>query len=197
MGVSVAAPVGPIGILTIRRTLAHGRLSGLATGLGVATADAIYASIAAFSLTLVASFLSNLADPIRLVGGIFLLYLGVKAFVAPPAERAATAGGNSVVAMYGSALALTLTNPPTIFIFLGIFTGTGLIPANAESDAARSLVVVLGVFLGSVTWWAFLSGMVSLLRERFTPRMMRWVNRLSGAILIAFALWALAGLFAR
>ena len=186
-----------MGILTIRRTLAHGRLSGFATGLGVATADAVYASIAAFSLTLIANILTSIEIPVRIVGGIFLIYLGVKAFSTPPAEREARAEGSSLFGMYGSAFALTMTNPQTILAFLGIFTGSGLISTTVESSADRSLVVVLGVFAGSILWWTFLSGMVSLLRERFTPGMMRWVNRLSGTIIIAFALWALGGLLTR
>ncbi|MCC6613996.1 MAG: LysE family translocator [Anaerolineae bacterium] len=186
-----------MGILTIRRTLAHGRLSGLATGLGVATADGVYASIAAFGLTLIASFLTSIEVPVRIIGGLFLIYLGVKAFSAAPAERGARAEGSGLLGMYGSAFALTMTNPQTILAFLGIFTGSGLISATTEASPNESLVVVLGVFGGSVLWWTFLSGIVSLLRERFTPNMMRWVNRFSGAIIIAFALWALGGLLAR
>lgn len=194
IGVSVAAPVGPIGVLTIRRTLAHGRLAGLVTGLGVATADAFYSIIAAFGLTLLADFLISIQMPIRLVGGLFLLYLGIKTLLTMPATHAAHAEGRNLVGMYTSALALTATNPMTILAFAGIFVGSGLMMDGGAASPVESLLIVVGVFSGSLLWWLFLSGGVSLLRERFTPGMMRWVNRISGGIIVAFALITLYGL---
>lgn len=191
---SVAAPVGPIGVLTIRRTLAHGWLAGLITGLGVATADAFYSTIAAFGLTLLADFLISIQMPIRLVGGVFLLYLGIRTLVSTPATHAAQAEGRNLVGMYTSALALTATNPMTILAFAGIFVGSGLMMDGGAASPAESVLIVIGVFSGSLLWWLFLSGGVSLLRERFTPEMMRWVNRISGGVIIAFALVTLYGL---
>ena len=190
----MAAPVGPIGILTIRRTLAQGRAAGFATGLGVASADALYAAVAAFSLTVIANLLTGLEVPIRLIGGAFLIYLGLRTFSAAPADHAASAGGRNLPGMFASAFALTLTNPQTILAFVGIFTGSGLLTGVGEGPPLLPLIVVIGVFCGSTLWWLVLSTGVGLLRERFTPSVMRWVNRLSGAIIIAFALWALAGL---
>jgi threonine/homoserine/homoserine lactone efflux protein len=194
--VSVAAPVGPIGVLTIRRTLAHGRLAGLITGLGVATADAFYSTIAAFGLTLLADFLISIQMPIRLVGGLFLLYLGIKTLMSTPADHAAQAEGRNLVGMYTSALALTATNPMTILAFAGIFVGSGLMLDGGAASPVESVLIVIGVFCGSLLWWLFLSGGVSLARERFTPAMMRWVNRISGGFIIAFALVTLYGLIA-
>jgi threonine/homoserine/homoserine lactone efflux protein len=193
IGVSVAAPVGPIGVLTIRRTLTHGRLAGFATGLGVASADAVYASIAAFSLTLIATFLISVAGPIRITGGIVLLYLGFKALTAAPADQAARAGGGSLPGMFASAFGLTLANPPTILTFLTLFSSTGALTAVPDLGAAGPTVIVLGVFAGSVLWWLGLSLAVSLLRSRFTPGVLRWVNRFSGLLIIGLALWALSG----
>ena len=180
-------------MLTIRRTLAHGRLAGFVTGLGVATADGLYSIVAAFSLSFIANTLIGVQTPIRLIGGVFLLYLGIKTLLAKPVEAAAKADGTGLTGMYGSALALTITNPMTIIAFAGIFAGAGLALENDESSLLPLLVVV-GVFSGSALWWFTLTGVVSLLRGRFTPSVMRWVNRISGAVIIAFALNTLAGL---
>jgi threonine/homoserine/homoserine lactone efflux protein len=192
--VSVAAPVGPLGVLTIRRTLAHGRLAGFVTGLGVATADGLYSIVAAFSLSFIANTLIGIQTPVRLIGGIFLLYLGIKTLLAKPAENAAAAGGTGLLGMYGSALALTITNPMTIIAFAGIFVGAGLELGGEGASPLLPLVVVIGVFSGSALWWFTLTSVVNVLRGRFTPRVMQWVNRISGAVIIAFALNTLAGL---
>jgi threonine/homoserine/homoserine lactone efflux protein len=192
IGLSIAAPVGPIGVLCIRRTLAEGRLAGLATGLGAATADALYGAVAGFGVTAVTGLLLGWEGAIRLVGGLFLCYLGAKTLRAAPAERPATAGGRGLLGAYGSALALTLTNPLTILSFAAIFAGLGA-GATAGSYAGAALLV-LGVLLGSALWWLILSGVVSLARGRLTPAALRWVNRLSGGVLIAFGIAALVSL---
>jgi threonine/homoserine/homoserine lactone efflux protein len=192
IGLSIAAPVGPIGVLCIRRTLAEGRLAGLVTGLGAATADAIYGAVAGFGITAIAGLLLRQQGLIRLVGGLFLCYLGVRTLLATPAERAAAASGRTLLQSYGSALALTLTNPLTILSFAAIFAGLGAGTTTGSYDAAALLV--LGVLLGSALWWLILSGGVSILRARLTPAALRWINRLSGGILLIFGLVALASL---
>jgi threonine/homoserine/homoserine lactone efflux protein len=192
LGFSIAAPVGPIGVLCIRRTLAEGRTAGFVSGLGAATADAIYGSIAAFGLTVVSSFLTSQQIALRLVGGAFLCYLGVRTLLARPADRAATAEGNGLVGSYASTFFLTLTNPMTIFSFIAVFAGFGFVSGNA--DLLSAVFLVLGVFCGSAFWWLLLSGGVSLFRLRFDMRALRWVNWISGAIITAFgvlALWSL------
>ncbi len=190
LGFSIAAPVGPIGVLCIRRTLAEGHRVGFVSGLGAATADAIYGSIAAFGLTLVSGFLVSQQDGLRLVGGAFLCTLGVKTFRERPAERAATATGHGLPRAYVSTLGLTLTNPATILAFAAIFAGLGI--GKAGGDYGSALALVVGVFTGSAAWWLLLSGGVHLLRGKVTVRRLRWVNRLSGAILAGFGLAALA-----
>jgi threonine/homoserine/homoserine lactone efflux protein len=187
IGLSIAAPVGPIGVLCIRRTLADGRLHGLVSGLGAATADAFYGFVAAFGLTLISDFLLNQSDWLRLVGGAFLLYLGVRTLRATPAADPALVSPvqRGLFGAYGSTFALTLTNPMTIFAFMGIFAGLGGDTASSYSAAA---VMVLGVFAGSALWWLTLSGGVSLLRGRFDTRLLGWVNRLSGVVILLFAL---------
>ncbi|MEW6579095.1 MAG: LysE family transporter [Chloroflexota bacterium] len=189
IGFSIAAPVGPIGVLCIRRTLAGGRLHGLASGLGAATADASYGAVAGFGLTAVSGVLVEQQVWLRLIGGLFLCALGIRTILARPASEAASASRNGLLGAYVSTFALTLTNPLTILSFVAIFAGLGIAETGADYGAALTLVA--GVFVGSAAWWLLLSGGVSLLRERFTPRRMRWVNRLSGAVLIAFGLAAL------
>ncbi|MFB0536791.1 MAG: LysE family translocator [Anaerolineae bacterium] len=189
IGFCIAAPVGPIGVLCIRRTLAEGRASGLVSGLGAATADAIYGCIAGFGLTFISSILISQQGWLRLIGGGFLCYLGLKTFLAKPAEQAASAGGNGLVGAYASTSFLTLTNPMTILSFAAVFAGLGVASASGNYVSAGALV--LGVFMGSALWWLTLSGVVGAFRTRFNPHGLRWVNRISGVIITGFGLLAL------
>jgi threonine/homoserine/homoserine lactone efflux protein len=192
IGFSIAAPVGPIGVLCIRRSLTEGRLTGLVTGLGAATADAFYGSIAVFGLTILSSFLIGQAGWIRLVGGLFLTYMGIKTLLSKPAERPAQVGGMNLAGAYSSTLLLTLTNPMTILSFAAIFAGLGAGLSGHGYGAAIS--VVTGVFAGSSCWWLLLSSGASLLRSRLTPGILLWVNRLSGLIILIFATVILSGI---
>jgi threonine/homoserine/homoserine lactone efflux protein len=192
IGFSIAAPVGPIGVLCIRRTLAAGRLTGLVSGLGAATADAFYGSVAGFGLTLVSGLLISQQLWLRVVGGLFLCYLGVRTFVSLPSERAADAGARGLLGAYLSTLVLTLTNPLTILSFTVIFAGLGIV--SAQSNYLSAALLVLGVFTGSALWWLLLSGGVSLFQTLFTPARLRWVNRVSGAIIAGFGVLALLSL---
>jgi threonine/homoserine/homoserine lactone efflux protein len=192
IGFSIAAPVGPIGVLCIRRTLAEGRLSGLASGLGAATADALYGCIAGFGLTFISSFLINQQLWFRLIGGGFLAYLGIKTFLSKPSEQEASAMGIGIIGAYTSTFFLTLTNPMTILSFAAIFAGLGMTTAGGNYLAAS--ILVLGVFMGSALWWLLLSGGVSMMRTKFNPRGLSWVNRISGAIILAFSLLVLLSL---
>ncbi len=188
IGLAIAAPVGPIGLLCIRRTLAAGRTVGFVTGLGAATADAFYGGVAAFGLTLLTQFLFDQQAWLRLVGAGFLCFLGVRTFLARPSDRPAEAGGAGLLGAYASTLFLTLTNPVTILAFMGIFAGLGAVRPGSDSPA---WILVLAVFLGSASWWLVLSGGVSVLRGRLTSLHLQWLNRLSGGILVLFGLLAL------
>ncbi len=145
IGFSIAAPVGPIGVLCIRRTLAEGQLYGLVSGLGAATADALYGCVAAFGLTFVSGFLIGHKLWLSLIGGLFLLYLGIKTLLSTPAENAARAEGKGLFGAYASTFLLTVTNPMTILSFVAIFAALGL--GNATGSYASALILVLGVFL--------------------------------------------------
>ncbi len=192
LGLAVAAPVGPIGVLVIRRTLARGRGYGFATGLGTATADTLYASIAGFGLTSVAALLTGISGWTRLIGGLFLCYLGLTTMLSRPADEAAKEGGAGLSGAYLSSLLLTITNPLTILSFAALFAGLGI--ASTDRDYASASLLVLGVFLGSATWWFTLSGATSLLRARFDARWLRWVNRVSGVIILVGGVVALRSL---
>lgn len=192
IGFSIAAPVGPIGVLCIRRTLAKGRLSGLVSGLGAATADAIYGCVAGFGLTFISNILVSQQIWLRLIGGAFLCYLGLKTFLSKPAEQAASAEGNGLVGAYASTFFLTLTNPMTILSFAAIFAGLGVAGASGNYVSAGTLV--LGVFMGSALWWLILSGVADVFRTKLNPHRLRWVNRISGVIITGFGLLALLSL---
>jgi len=192
IGISIAAPVGPIGVLCIRRTLAEGRTTGLVSGLGAATADALYGCVAGFGLAFISSFLIAQQFWLRLIGGVFLCYLGIKTLLAKPAEQAAATMGNGLVGAYALTFFLTLTNPMTILSFAAIFAGLGL--AGTGRDYASAGVLVLGVFMGSALWWLVLSGGVDAFRGRFNLQGLQWVNRVSGVIIAGFGLFALASI---
>lgn len=191
IGFSIAAPVGPIGVLCIRRTLAQGRLHGLVSGLGAATIDAAYGCVAGFGLTAVSGLLVSQKVWLQLAGGLFLLYLGLRTFFERPVVRPADAARHGLAGAYLSTLAFTLTNPLTILSFAAVFAGLGLAAGTGSYGAA--LVLVLGVFLGSGAWWLLLSQGVSLFGSRLNMPTLRWVNRFSGAIIIVFGLAALWG----
>ena len=189
IGFSIAAPVGPIGILCIRRTLAEGRVPGFISGLGAATADAFYGCIAGFGLTFISSFLINQQGCFRLVGGVFLLYLGMRAFLARPPEEPSSREGTGLMDAYASTFFLTLTNPMTLLAFAAIFAGLGV--ASEGKGYFSAGILVMGVFLGSTLWWVILSSGVGMFRKRFDLRALRWVNRISGILITSFGLISL------
>jgi threonine/homoserine/homoserine lactone efflux protein len=193
IGFSIAAPVGPIGVLCIRRTLTEGRISGFVSGMGAATADALYGCVAGFGVTYISNFLMGQQFWFRLIGALFLAYLGVKAFVSKPAEAPSEAVGMGLAGAYASTLFLTLTNPVTILAFAAIFAGLGL--GNSGGDYTAGMLLVVGVFLGSAAWWLFLSTGMGLFRRWFNGPRLRWVNRLSGAIIGGFGFLAFLSLF--
>lgn len=191
LGFSVAAPVGPIGLLCIRRTLAEGRARGLATGLGAATADACYGAVAAFGLSAISGLLLAGQGPLRLLGGLFLCYLGYRTTHTPPTQQAAVGGGRGLWGAYFSTFGLTLTNPLTILSFGVLFAGLGL---AGTGDYGTAAALVGGVALGSAAWWLLLTTVVDLLRGRVAGPWLQWINRVAGLAVAGFGLWILASL---
>jgi threonine/homoserine/homoserine lactone efflux protein len=194
IGLSVAAPVGPMGVLCIRRTLTRGSLNGFISGLGIATADASFAAIAAFGLTTVSNLLVDNQSWIRLIGGLFLCYLGFKtltshAWSGDTTDDEPESGG--LIGAYSSTFGLTLTNPTTIISFAAIFAGFGV-----AEPGVGAISLVLGVFLGSALWWLILALGMGRLRLRCGPAQLTWVNRLSGVVILGFGGLALMSLVA-
>ncbi len=190
LGFTIAAAVGPISLLCIRRTLAEGRLVGLVSGMGVATADATYGAIAAFGLTAITDLLVDWRRPLGIIGGVFLFWLSWRTLRSVPsaATAAGTNGRRGLPAAYLSTLGLTLTNPMTILSFAALFVGLGV----TASDMAGAALTTVGVFAGSAAWWVVLVTVVGALRSRLTPAGLRRVNLGSGLVIGAFAIVAIA-----
>ena len=195
-GFVLAATVGPMWVLCLRRTLAAGALVGFASGMGIAVADALYGAVAAFGLAAASSFLLGHGFWIGLVGSAFLLWLGAKTLLAKPVpieagKEPAESSARRLAAAFFSTLGLTLANPPTILAFAAIFAGLGL---AANADYAIAAAVVAGVFLGSAGWWVILAASAGRLRSRLGPDWMRAINVVSGLTILGFAAWQLAQL---
>jgi len=187
-GFLLAATVGPMWVLCFRRSLAQGPLAGFVSGMGIAVADGLYGTVAAFGLTAISGFLLRHSFWIGLAGGIFLLYLGAKTLLAQPAPEGGADEKISHSKAFLSTLGLTLANPPTILAFAAIFAGLGLV----SSDYDTAALVVLGVFLGSASWWIALAAGAGALRGRIGPKLFRAINLVSGLSILAFAAWQLA-----
>jgi threonine/homoserine/homoserine lactone efflux protein len=181
IGFAMAVPIGPIGIMCIRKTLTEGRLRGLVIGLGAATADLLYGCVAAFGLTVIANTLNSERIWIRLVGGTLLLFLGVRTFRALPANPNIPENNNGILRSYLTTVFLTLTNPLTIFAFIAVFAALGL-GTGLSYFSASSLVA--GVFIGSCLWFLSLSSGVTFFRKKLDLVGLRWVNRIAGVLII-------------
>lgn len=193
IGLSIAAPVGPIGLLCIQRTLDHGARIGFLSGLGAATADGVYGAIGAFGLAAVTRFFVTLAAPLALCGAAFLVWMGCRMLrVAPTSEPAGVPDVGSSWSAFASVFALTLTNPATIVSFIAVFATLG---GDAATTTSAALVMVGGVLSGSALWWLVLALGVAGVRHRIGPRLRLAINRCSGVFLLGFAAWQLATVF--
>ncbi|MHB8891753.1 MAG: LysE family translocator [Candidatus Limnocylindrales bacterium] len=193
IGFAVAFALGPIGLLVIRRTIDRGWAYGFLSGAGVATADAAYGAIAAFGLTAVTEILVGIDRPLGIVGGAVLLLMAVRAFRAAasgPALEAQRQGRRleGKATAFATMVGLTLTNPATILSFAALFASIGA----GTGGAGGAALVVVGVFAGSVTWWAILTGAVAGLRAHLTPGIVRGLNTVSALAIGALGLAALA-----
>lgn len=191
IGFSIAAPVGPIGVLCIRRTLVHGWRIGFVSGLGAATADGAFALIGGLGMTALSALLVQQQMWLRLIGGAFLCYLGLRTFLAKPALKGADAPDQpSAWGAYGSTVLLTFTNPATILMFAGLFAGM------SQLAAGGAVWFALGIFIGSALWWLLLAAIAGLLRRSFSPNAMLWINRISGIVIFAFGVAAIVSAIA-
>jgi threonine/homoserine/homoserine lactone efflux protein len=191
IGFSLAAPVGPVGVLCIRRTLAHGSKRGLIIGLSAASADMVYGLVAAFGVTLISQFISQEQHWIRLIGGIVLLILGYRTFISHPATDTAISGKNGHARTFVSTFFLTLTNPMTFFAFAAIFAGIGL--DKTIGFHGYSLFLVAGIFFGSLSWFTLLTSLVHFFRDIITTDGLVIINKIAGSLLSLFgviAIWS-------
>ncbi len=193
IGIAIAVPVGPIGILCIRRTLSQGRAIGFLSGIGAATADALYGAVAGLGLTFLSDFLIAHRIWLHLMGAGFLCILGIRTLFSKPSEPGKCAEGDSRFNAYLSTFFLTLTNPMTLLFFLAVFAGIGIGTAKHHYLAAGFLVS--GVFIGSAIWWLFLIIFTGMLQGLFNESRMKWLNRISGLLIIAFGIFAFLDLF--
>jgi threonine/homoserine/homoserine lactone efflux protein len=191
IGFSLAAPVGPIGVLCIRRTIAHGSKRGLIVGLSAAAADMVYGIVAAFGITLVSNFISNQQHWIRLVGGCILLILGYHTLRSHPSTDTTTQETNGQTRIFLSTFLLTLTNPMTMFAFAAVFAGIGV--EKALNNHWTASLLVAGVFLGSLTWFSSLTALVHFFKENISNNGIVLINKIAGSLLILFgalSLWS-------
>jgi threonine/homoserine/homoserine lactone efflux protein len=197
VGFAIAAPVGPVGLLCIRRTFAHGPSTGLATGLGAAAADAMYGLVAALGVGAVASLLLEHASTLRIAGGMLMALLGMASLRrarqpagTAPAAVAPTPSG--LLGAFGTTFALTASSPMTILSFAGLLAALAPPEGSLAGSLAGGLLLVAGVFTGSIAWWLILVGGVSASRKAIAPNAIRWIEAVSGVALLAFAAWSLA-----
>jgi threonine/homoserine/homoserine lactone efflux protein len=182
-GLAIAAPVGPIGLLCIRRTITNGRRAGLVTGLGAATADFAYGLIAALGLTSLSYWLATANSWLHWAGAAFLLWIGVRTLMEKSATASVDAPARGLLPIFGTTFLLTIANPMTLVSFLGLIAGLGAI--------SRGYLLAAGIFMGSVMWWLILTSLANCFRSRMGASGLLWVNRVAGLVLIGFALVSL------
>ncbi len=194
LGFSIAAPVGPIGVLCINRTLTRGALIGFASGLGAACADAVYGALAVSGISAVTNLFASAALILRVLGGAYLLWLAYSIWRSPPQDKevSATATESTIAGAFASTFALTLTNPMTILSFAAIVSAIGI---DAGKEMSSALFLIAGVFFGSALWWLILSGCTGMVANRLSGRLLSNINRISAGMIGAFACWALIGSF--
>ncbi len=187
VGFLIAAPVGPVNVMCVRRTIMHGRLVGLVSGMGAATADTIFGAIAAFGLSFVYELLMTERLWLGIGGGVLLLIMGMRTLLAEPPQASDAPDPPNLLGDYTSTLFLTLTNPVTVVSFLADFTAVGVAAQPGEPIGLDDWVLLLGVFLGASTWWLLLTEMIALFHGRIPLTILRWTNRIAGAVILAFA----------
>ena len=192
VGVAIAVPVGPIGVLCVRRTILRGPVSGLISGLGAAIADTLFGCIAALGLTEVSDTLIEHQAWLKLAGGAFLCAIGLRSFTTDPKPPSQSAADRNLFGDFMSTFLLTLTNPVTILALAAIFAALGVV--DEELDWAHTMTLVGGVFAGSSSWWLLLAGITLPIRGRLDPNHLEWVSRVAGVLLLASGLYVLASI---
>jgi threonine/homoserine/homoserine lactone efflux protein len=194
IGLTLAVPVGPISLLCIRRAVADGRLHGIVSGLGVATADSLYAAVAVMGLTVISGFIVAQQIFFRAITGLVLIGVGAKVFLSLPDEPVENGRHEPYSRNYLSMLAITLANPLTILFFIVVLPGFGIVIGG--TSPLTSFEFVVGIFSGSVLWWVILCGAVASVRSRFSVQNLQLINHISGALIVLFGIGTLLLLLA-
>jgi threonine/homoserine/homoserine lactone efflux protein len=201
IGFIVAAPIGPINLICIRRTLAFGSLNGLVSGFGATAADGIFAAIIGFGLTAIRHWIEGWSETLQIAGGVLLLGFGIHTYFADPLHGREIryegghhhgGGKHAFLRSFASTFAIALSNPATLFAFAALFTGFGGIVASENAGPAQAAVVVIGVMVGSGLWWVTMTSVVGLLHARIDARVMRIITHVSGIVVSIFGLGMLA-----
>ena len=190
-GLIVTAPLGPLGILCIQRTINRGWISGLITGVAAAFADIMYAIIAGFGVSVIANFLDENQLTIRIVGGIIVAILGVRIYMSNPAKqfRRQKTQKRTYISDFVSGFLITITNPIVIVFFGAAFASLGL----DEAESGKSVILtILGVFMGAVGWWIGLTVLVNIFRDKINLRKLWWINKITGVFVAIFGLVIIA-----
>ena len=195
IGLMASIPLGPIGVLCIQRTLSKNHRAGFVSGLGAATADTIFATVAFFSLTFVMAFIQEHLVQIKALGGICVIIVGMRIFLTNPVIqiRRNRAGKTNLWQDYLSVFLITLANPAFILVFVALFATFGF--SNEILGALNGTAMIVGVFCGASAWWFILTFTVNLVRKKFRPRHLLWMNRIAGAIIVVLGAVAILSMF--
>jgi threonine/homoserine/homoserine lactone efflux protein len=191
IGFAMAIPIGPLGIMCIRRTLSNGRIQGLIIGLGAATADMVFSAVAAFGLTFISDILDSQRILIRIIGGSLLFLLGIKTFLTQPRDPKLRIDNTGLIKSYLYSVFITLTNPFTVFAFIAVFATFGLVKGITNFSASA---LVSGIFIGSFLWFLCLSSAIMLFRKKIDVRGLSWANKIGGVLIIISGLIAIASI---
>jgi len=195
IGISVSAPLGPIGVLCIQRTLNKGFKSGFISGIGAASADIIYAIIAGFSITYISDFLIEYQTYIRIIGGAFLILVGIRISISNPAKqvRKLRIKGNNYYKDYITSFLITVSNPITILAFGAFFATFNMIDKNAGNFPI--VIMIITVFGGALLWWVSLISVVTVFKSKIRLRNLLWINRITGVLIVLFAIFVIISAF--
>lgn len=183
VGLGASIPLGPLGVLCVQKTLSKGRNSGFITGLGASFSDTLYAAISLLGLAFIENLIDKNRDMVMIIGGAIIIYIGIRIFFTNPIKQIRQKNTNKKhVQDFVEAFLMTVTNPGSIFLILGLLAAVGI---NINDNAVRPSVtfILLGVFLGTVTWWFTLSTGINLFRKKFRIRQLVMINRISGTVM--------------
>ena len=184
-GLAISAPVGPVNVLCISRTITKGRMAGLVSGFGAAVADTLYGAIAGFSISFIIAWLLEELFWLRLVGGALLIVIGIVYWFKKPKSLKESSGNEPAHSDFVTTFLLTLTNPTTVLSFLAVLATLGL---GEHRPAKLSLFLVLGIFGGALLWWTLLALLSGHFRDRFNDRAIVWMNRIASFAIAGFGL---------